>query len=134
MYVSYNILQSLSSLLLAACGLALFPTHHRIRRMASNNARSLVACTPGPPDLQGRLVQIISTRFRLCYRLVQRPAALFNGACSSLLDPRSVEIFRRSVELQKSTTFLSTQQIRAQGRSSAIVYSLVLVPAFKPEG
>ena len=32
---------------------------------------SLVACTPGPPNLMGRLVQIISTRFRLCYRLAK---------------------------------------------------------------
>ena len=36
------------------------------------------------------------------------------GGPHPALDPRSVEIFRRSVELQKSTTFLSTQQIRAQ--------------------
>ena len=86
---SYIIWDVLSSLLLGACGLALKPSGHSAK----------------------------SSQLFL-WLVYQEPwsSSCVNLDCllEYLLDPRSVEIFRRSVELQKSTTFLSTQQIRAQ--------------------
>ena len=63
---------------LAACGLA--PARSCV------SARHQVTCGLALPNwiLQGK------RQVTCC--LVQRPAALFNGACSSLLDPRSLAL------------------------------------------